>query len=90
VLGMQEWAEVRAMREVRGRWIKEIAQRTGRARNTIRAALRSPEPPGYGPRPKRASKLDRFVPAICELLEDEQAEEYVPRVARRPLPERFQ
>jgi transposase len=71
VLGVQEWAEIRAMKEVRGLSIKEIARRTGRSRNTIRAALRSPEPPGYGPRPKRPSKLDRFMPAICELLADE-------------------
>jgi transposase len=71
VLDVQEWAEVRAMKEVLGLSIKEIARRTGRSRNTIRAALRSPEPPSYGPRPGRPSKLDPFVPAICELLEDE-------------------
>jgi transposase len=59
------------MREVRGLSIKEIARRTGHARNTIRAALRSPEPPGYGPRPRRRSKLDSFLPSVCELLEDE-------------------
>jgi hypothetical protein len=34
-------------------------------------ALRSPEPPRYGPLPKRPSKLDPFLPAICELLDDE-------------------
>jgi hypothetical protein len=71
VVGVQEWAEVRAMREVEGLSIKEIARRTGHARNTIRAALRSPEPQRYGPRPKRVSKVDPFEPAICELLEDE-------------------
>ena len=68
---MQEWAEIRAMREARGLSIKEIVRRTGRSRNTIRAALRSPGPPGYGPRARRPSKLDPFVPAICGLLEDE-------------------
>jgi hypothetical protein len=71
VLGVQEWAEIRAMRTVRGVSIKEIARRTGHSRNTIRAALRSPEPPRYGPRPKRPSKADPFLPTICELLEDE-------------------
>jgi transposase len=71
VLGVQEWAGVRAMNEVQGLSIKEIARRTGRSRNTIRAALRSPEPPSYGPRPRRPSKLDPFMAAICELLEDE-------------------
>jgi transposase len=71
LLGVHEWAEIRAMSEVRGLSIKEIARRTGRSRNTVRAALRSPEPPGYGPRPRRPSKLDSFLPSICELLEDE-------------------
>jgi transposase len=46
-------------------------RRTGRARNTVRAALRSPEPPSYGPRPRRPSKLDPFLSAVCELLDDE-------------------
>ena len=59
--------------DVRRISIKEIARRTGLARNTVRAALRSCEPPGYGPRPKRASKLDPFVWKSCELLEDEPA-----------------
>jgi transposase len=71
VLGVREWTEIRAMRTVRGVSIKEIARRTGHSRNTVRAALRSPEPPRYGPRPKRPSKLDPFLPAICELLDDE-------------------
>ena len=65
---MQEWAEVRAMRSVERLSIKEIARRTGRSRNTIRAALRSPEPPSYGPRPARPSKLDPFKAQIHELL----------------------
>lgn len=68
---VQEWAEIRAMKTVRGLSIKEITRRTGHSRNTIRAALRSPEPPSYGPRPKRPSKVDPFVWRICELLEDE-------------------
>ena len=42
VVCVQEWAEVRAMRTVQGLSIKEIARRTGHARNTIRAALRRP------------------------------------------------
>ncbi|MCA1681309.1 MAG: hypothetical protein LC777_21370, partial [Actinobacteria bacterium] len=71
VLWVQEWAEIRAMKAVGGLSIKEIARRTGHSRNTIRAALRSPEPPRYGPRPRRPSKVDPFVVAICELLEGE-------------------
>ena len=70
---MQEWAEIRAMRAVQGLSIKEIARRTGHSRNTIRSALRSPEPPSYGPRPARPSKLDRFKPRIHELLAEDGA-----------------
>lgn len=65
---VQEWAEIRAMRAVEGLSIKEIARRTGHSRNTIRSALRSPEPPRYGPRAPRPSKLDPFRVQIHELL----------------------
>jgi transposase len=68
VIAVQEWAEVRAMRSVERLSIKEIARRTGHSRNTIRAALRSAEPPSYGPRPARPSKLDPFKAQIHELL----------------------
>lgn len=68
MLGVQEWAEIRAMRSVEGLSIKEIVRRTGRSRNTVRAALRAPELPSYGPRPSRGSKLDAFKPLIHELL----------------------
>lgn len=71
MLSVQRWAEIRAMKEVQGLSIKEIARRTGRSRNTVRAALRRSEPPGYGPRPKRPSKVDPFIDDICELLEEE-------------------
>ena len=60
MVGVQEWAEIRAMQAVEGLSIKEIARRTGHSRNTIRAALRSAEPPRYGPRASRPSKLDPF------------------------------
>jgi transposase len=68
VLAVQEWAEIRALRTVERLSIKEIARRTGHSRNTVRAALRSPKPPSYGPRPPRPSKLDPFKPQIHELL----------------------
>jgi transposase len=71
VVQVQEWAEIRAMRAARGLSIKEIARRTGHSRNTIRAALRSPEPPSYGPRPSHPSKLDPFKAKIHELLADD-------------------
>lgn len=65
---VQEWAEIRAMRSVEDLSIKAIARRTGHSRNTIRAALRSPEPPRYGPRAPRPSKLDPHKPQVHELL----------------------
>lgn len=68
VVGVREWAEIRAMRSVGGLSIKEIARRTGHSRNTVRSALRSPEPPRYGPRAPRLSKLDPFRAQIDELV----------------------
>lgn len=65
---VQEWAEIRAMKAVEGLSIKEIARRTGHSRNTIRAVLRCAEPPRYGPRAPRPSKLDPFKAQIHELL----------------------
>ena len=50
--------------------IKEIARRTGLARNTVRAALRSEKPPSYGRAP-RPSKLDPFKEEIERLLRGE-------------------
>ncbi|HYM59137.1 MAG TPA: IS21 family transposase, partial [Solirubrobacteraceae bacterium] len=47
--------------------IKELMRRTGLARNTIRVALRSPEPPVFHC-PERSSKLDPFKEEIHELL----------------------
>ena len=71
MVGVREWAEIRAMKAVERLSIKEIARRTGRSRNTIRSALRSGEPPRYGPRTRRPSKLDPFKPKIHELLGDD-------------------
>jgi transposase len=70
MLGVEEWAEIRRMHEVEGLSIREIARRSGRDRNTVRAALRSVEPPRYGRRP-RASKLDPFKEEIAGLLRAE-------------------
>lgn len=68
MVGVREWAEIRAMQAVQGLSIKEIARRTGHSRNTIRATLRSAEPPRYGPRSPRPSKLNPFKAQIHELL----------------------
>jgi transposase len=67
VLAVQQWAEVRRMHLVDGVAIKEIVRRTGLARNTVRAALRSEDPPRYRRR-SRPSKLDPFKEEIHGLL----------------------
>jgi transposase len=71
LLGVEQWAEIRRMRHVERLSQREIHRRTGVHRDTIRRALASPEPPSYGPRPRRPSKLDPFVGAVAELLADE-------------------
>lgn len=68
---MEQWAEIRRMRRVEGLSQREIHRRTGVHRDTIRKAVAASGPPRYGPRPRRASKLDPFVGRICELLEDD-------------------
>lgn len=68
MVDVERWAEIRRMHLVERKSIKEIARRTGHSRNTIRAALRSSEPPRYGPRSPRASKLDPFKHEIHRLL----------------------
>lgn len=67
MLDVERWAELRREHFVRGVSIKELARRTGLSRNTIRAALRSQEPPSYE-RARRPSKLDPFKEEIHELL----------------------
>lgn len=59
------------MKHVEGLSQREIKRRTGLHRDTIRKALASDEPPRYGPRPRRDSKLDRFVSEIERLLGEE-------------------
>jgi transposase len=71
LLGVELWAEIRRMANVERLSQREIHRRTGIHRDTIRRALASPEPPSYGPRPRRPSKLDPFRAEIERLLEDE-------------------
>jgi transposase len=71
LLGVEQWAEIRRMKRVEGLSQREIHRRTGVHRDTIRRALASGEPPRYGPRPPRPSKLDRYVPEIERLLADD-------------------
>jgi transposase len=71
LLGVEQWAEIRRMRHVERLSQREIHRRTGVHRDTIRKALASSEPPSYGPRSKRPSKLDSFIGPVEELLADE-------------------
>lgn len=64
---VQEWAEIRRMGLVQSLSIREIARRTGRHRDTVSAALSSPEPPRYS-RPAKGSKLDPFKDEVHRLL----------------------
>ena len=61
MLGVEQWAEIRRMANVERLSQREIHRRTGIHRDTIRRALAADEPPSYGPRPKRPSKLDPFL-----------------------------
>ena len=71
MLDVEQWAELRREHFVRGVAIKELVRRTGLSRNTIRAALRSDEPPEFKC-PERLSKLDPFKDEIHRLLKDDQ------------------
>ena len=71
MLDVEQWAEIRRMSKVHRLSQREIHRRTGAHRDTIRRALASAEPPSYGPRPKRPSKLDPYLTKIEELLDDE-------------------
>jgi hypothetical protein len=70
VLDVERWAELRREHFVRGVSINELVRRTGLARNTIRTALRSSEPPVFRC-PERPSKLDPFKDEIHRLLSDD-------------------
>jgi len=70
LVGVEQWAELRREHLVRGVSVKERARRTGLSRNTVRAALRSVQPPRYARAPA-GSKLDRFRHEIHRLLTEE-------------------
>ena len=71
MIDVHQWAEIRRLHFAEGLGIKTIAKRTGVARNTVRAAIRSQEPPAYR-RPARSSKLDPFKGEIVSLLKDDE------------------
>lgn len=81
MLAVEQWAEIRRLAFVEGLGQREIRRRTGAARDTIRKAIASSEPPRYGPRPKRYSKVDPFEGEIrARLAED-------PRISSQRLRE---
>lgn len=64
---MEDWAEIRRLYKAEGMPIKAIVRMTGLSRNTVRAAIRSFEPPRYERAP-RGSLVDAVVPQIREQL----------------------
>jgi hypothetical protein len=70
VVGVEQWAEIRRLHFVKGLSQREIRQRTGLHRDTIRKAINSREPPAYRRAPA-GSKLDPFKDEICRLLRDD-------------------
>jgi transposase len=67
VLSVEDWAEIRRLHFAEGLGIKTIAKRLEVSRNTVRAAIRSADPPAYR-RNKRPSAVDPFEGQIHELL----------------------
>jgi hypothetical protein len=70
LLDVERWADLRREHFVRGVSIKEPTRRTGLARNSIRAALRSDVPPAFRC-PERPSMLDPFKDETHRLLKDD-------------------
>ncbi|MBA2763501.1 MAG: IS21 family transposase [Thermoleophilaceae bacterium] len=68
MLHVEQWAEIRRMSRVEGLSQRAIQRRTGIHRLTIKRALETDQPPSYGPRRKRPSKLDPYRAEIERLL----------------------
>ena len=69
MLSVEDWAEIRRLHLAEGLSIKTIAKQLSIARNTVRMAVRSADPPAYRRR-RRGSAVDPFDPQIRELLKD--------------------
>ena len=67
MLSVEDWAEIRRLSKSEGLSIKEIVRQLGVARNTVRTALRSDEPPAYRRerRPARSSTPSSLRSAVC-------------------------
>lgn len=69
MINVDEWAEIRRLHFAEGLGIKAIVRKLGIARNTVRGAVRSSDPPRYE-RPRRGSLVDAYEAAIVELLRE--------------------
>ena len=67
VIDVEDWAEIRRLHRAEGMGIRAIARRLGVARNTVRDALCSDEPPRYE-RAGTGSAVDAVEPEIRRLL----------------------
>jgi transposase len=81
LVGVEQRAEVRRMKRVEGLSAREIARRTGLARDTVSRLLAAKMPPRYVRSPS-GSILDPFKEWICEEL---QADPKVPSQRLREL-----
>ena len=81
MVGVEQWAEVRRMKRVEGLSAREIARRTGLARDTVGRLLAAEMPPSYARSPA-GSILDPFKEWICEEL---KADPKVPSQRLREL-----
>jgi transposase len=68
VITVEDWAEVRRLHRAEKMAIKAIVRHLGLARNTVRDALRSDEPPRYE-RARRGSIVDAVEPEVRALLQ---------------------
>ncbi len=69
MINVEDWAEIRRLHRAEGMGIKAIARRLGVARNTVRTALRSDQPPRYE-REGKGSLVDAVEPRMLELLRE--------------------
>lgn len=69
MITVEDWAEIRRLHGAERLSIREIARRTGLARNTVRTAVRSTEPPTYE-RPNRLSAFDGYEGRVRALLQE--------------------